>query len=166
MNLMLFKFKLKLPVSSYRLLYLWLTPVLSTDKEIAWKCWKAALLKHVGLSEPDCAVLSFLCVYFCLCVHTVHLPLTLTRYRSHLLFHLSTRIMQSFTGFWFVDEMVLNIERSHRCNLTWVARYAVWLQPGNNAGKNGSEWQDGEQNVSYKTFKTDKTLNFKLNLIL
>lgn len=25
------------------------------------------LHKHVELSEPDCAVLSFLCVYFCLC---------------------------------------------------------------------------------------------------
>lgn len=27
----------------------------------------AVLHKHVGLSEPNCAVLSFLCVYFCLC---------------------------------------------------------------------------------------------------
>lgn len=26
----------------------------------------SVLHKHVGLSQPDCAVLSFLCVYFCL----------------------------------------------------------------------------------------------------
>lgn len=54
---------------------------------------------------------SFLCVYFYLCSLGVPM-LTLTCYRSRLLFHLSTLIMWTFMRFWFLLEMVSDIERS------------------------------------------------------